>query len=104
MKEKLEALLTEAVCELTGIATEEVFHELRVKYLGKKGALTAIMKGVGSLSPEQRPLIGQVVNSVRDQLEKKFDAALTRIRETRKAAKLREEKLDVTLAGRRRPL
>lgn len=104
MKEKLEALLDEAVCELAGIATEEAFHELRVKYLGKKGALTAIMKGVGALPPEQRPLIGQVVNLVRDQLEEKFDAALTGIRETRKADKLREEKLDVTLAGRRSPL
>jgi phenylalanyl-tRNA synthetase alpha chain len=104
MKEKLEALLGEAVSELAGIATEEIFHEVRVKYLGKKGALTAIMKGVGALPPEQRPLIGQVVNSVRDQLEVQFDAALTGIREIRKADKLREEKIDVTLAGRRKPL
>ena len=104
MREKLETLMQEAVGELARIATEDGFHELRVKYLGKKGALTAIMKGVGALPPEERPLIGQVVNSVRDRLEEAFDQALTTIRETRKAEKLREERIDVTLAGRRRPL
>ncbi len=66
--------------------------------------MTAIMKGVGALSPEERPLIGQVVNSVRDQLEEQFEAALTRIREAIKAERLREERLDVTLPGRRRPI
>lgn len=104
MKEKLKALLHEAVSELAPITTEEAFHELRVKYLGRKGALTAIMKGVGALSPEERPLIGQVVNSVRDQLEEQFEAALTRIREAIKAERIREERLDVTLPGRRRPI
>ena len=104
MREKLESLLQDAVAELAGVVTEDGFHELRVKYLGKKGALTAIMKGVGALPPEERPLIGQVVNSVRDRLEEAFDTALTTIRETLKAGKLREERIDVTLAGRRRPL
>jgi phenylalanyl-tRNA synthetase alpha chain len=104
MRDKLESLLQDAMGELAGVATEEGFHDLRVRYLGKKGELTAIMKGVGALPPEERPLIGQVVNSVRDRLEEAFDTALTTIRAARKAEKLREERIDVTLAGRRRPL
>jgi phenylalanyl-tRNA synthetase alpha chain len=104
MREKLEKLLRDAVGELAGVETEDSFHDLRVRYLGKKGELTGIMKGVGALPPEERPLIGQVVNSVRDRLEEAFDSALASIRAARKAEKLREEKIDVTLAGRRRPL
>jgi phenylalanyl-tRNA synthetase alpha chain len=104
MRDKLEKLLHDAVAELAGVATEDGFHDLRVRYLGKKGELTAIMKGVGTLPPEERPLIGQVVNSVRDRLEGAFDSALAAIRAARKAEKLREERIDVTLAGRRRPL
>src|ERR1039458_4816780 len=102
MKEKLQGLLQDVVDELSGILTEEEFQVLRVKYLGRKGALTAIMKGVGALSPDERPAIGQIVNSVRDQLEQRFDSALNAIRERRKSEKLRVEKLDVTLPGRRR--
>lgn len=101
MKDRLEALLTDAVAELAGITDEDALQELRVKYLGKKGELTAVMKGIGALPPEERPLIGQVVNSVRDRLEGLLDSALARIRETRKAARLQEERLDVTMPGRR---
>ncbi len=101
MKDKLEALLSQAVKELSGISTEEALHEVRVRFLGRKGDLTALMKGIGALLPEERPLMGQVVNEVRDKLDEKFDTALINIRAARKAQKLKEERIDVTLPGRR---
>ena len=103
MREKLEALLKEATAELSGAAGEEAVQDLRVRYLGKKGELTGIMKGIGALPPEERPALGQVVNVVRDRLEEQVEVALSRVREIRKAARLKEERLDVTLPGRRPP-
>ncbi|GAB7026512.1 phenylalanine--tRNA ligase subunit alpha [Geotalea toluenoxydans] len=104
MREKLEALLSAATAELGHVATEDSLQDLRVKYLGKKGELTAVMKGLGSLSSEERPLIGQIVNKVKTELETRIDAAALQIREAGKAEKLRSERVDVTLPGRRLPV
>jgi len=104
MREKLEALLLDAVTELAQVRTDEGLQALRVKFLGKKGALTAIMKGLGALSSDERPVIGQVVNTVKEQLEAKIESAGLHIREATKAEKLRLERLDVTLPGRRLPM
>ena len=101
MRDKLEGLLKQAAAELANAAGEEAVQELRVKYLGKKGELTGIMKGIGALPPEERPALGQIVNVVRDQLEEQVETALLRVREARKAARLKEERVDVTLPGRR---
>ncbi len=104
MRGKLEALLQQAMAELSRISHEEALQDLRVKYLGKKGELTTIMKGIGALSPEERPMIGQIVNSIRCQLEEGFESALVSIREAKKIERLREERIDVTLPGRRIPM
>jgi len=104
MKDKLEALLRAGLSELSTASTEDGLQELRVKYLGKKGELTGVMKGLGSLSADERPLIGQVVNTVKGKLEDGFDLRAVEIREAVKAARLSAEKLDVTLPGRRRPI
>ncbi|HJV34361.1 phenylalanine--tRNA ligase subunit alpha [Geomonas sp.] len=103
MKEKLEGLLREASAELEKAATEEGLQEIRVKYLGKKGELTSVMKGLGSLSPEERPVVGALVNTVKAQLEEAIDARAAVVREQVKAQRLAAEKIDVTLPGRRRP-
>jgi len=103
MKEQLEALLQQAIAELAGVSGEEALQDIRVRYLGKKGALTAVMKGIGALSAEERPVIGQVVNSVRSRLEEKIESALAALRTARKAEILQKERLDVTLPGRCRP-
>ncbi len=103
MKQKLEALLQNAGREIAGISSEEGMQELKVRYLGKKGELTAIMKGVGGLTPEERPVIGQLANTVKESLEVEIQAALTTLREAKKAEKLQGERLDVTLPGRRKP-
>ncbi|MDD2337506.1 MAG: phenylalanine--tRNA ligase subunit alpha [Geobacteraceae bacterium] len=104
MKEKLETLLQDGLTELSGVTLEESLHELRVKYLGKKGLLTSVMKGLGSLSSEERPVIGQMANVVKAQLEERVDSVLQEIRQKNKIEKLQSERLDVTLPGRRRPL
>src|SRR5512136_1321230 len=102
MKEELEVILEQALADLSGVSGEEALQDIRVKYLGKKGALTAVMKGMGALPPEERPAIGQVVNAVRRQLEEQIESALTSIRDARKAEILQKERIDVTLPGRRR--
>jgi phenylalanyl-tRNA synthetase alpha chain len=104
MREQLAALLERATRELDAVSGEEALQNLRVRYLGKKREMTAIMKGIGALAPEERPLIGEVVNRVRNDLESKIEAALTVIRESRKADRLKSERLDVTLPGRSRAL
>ncbi len=104
MKEKLEAMLHQALADLSGLTSEEAIQDIRVKYLGKKGAVTSIMKGIGVLPPEERPTIGQIVNAVRGQLEERIEGALASVRNARKAESLRRERIDVTLPGRRRPM
>jgi len=103
MKDQLEQLKNLALSELASISNEEDLQALRVKFLGKKGELTSVMKGIGSLSPEERPLIGQVVNSVRDSLEEGFSTASALLKASQKALKLSSEKIDVTLPGRTSP-
>src|SRR6185369_17275744 len=89
MKDKLEGLFSDAVAELGSATTEDGLQELRVKYLGTKGALTGVMNGLGALSADGR-------------LEEAFDSRALEIREQVKAARLSGERLDVTLPGRRR--
>jgi phenylalanyl-tRNA synthetase alpha chain len=101
MKEQLERLQTAALQELAGASTEDALQALRVKYLGKKGELTGVMKGIGVLTPEERPAIGQLVNAVRDLLEERIEQLLAEVRQAAKAEKLQKERLDVTLPGRR---
>ncbi|HEY5974616.1 MAG TPA: phenylalanine--tRNA ligase subunit alpha [Geobacteraceae bacterium] len=101
MREQLEKLLQDALGELATTSGEDELQGLRVKYLGKKGELTSIMKGIGALSADERPLIGQVVNRVRDQLEARFEELLDKARQESKAAKLAGERVDVSLPGRR---
>jgi phenylalanyl-tRNA synthetase alpha chain len=101
MNEQLENLRSRALDEIASVVGEEELQNFRVKYLGKKGELTSVMKGIGSLSPEERPLFGQVVNSIRDLLEERIDSVLESTRNSAKADKLKSERLDVTLPGRR---
>ena len=103
MKKQIETILLQALGDLDVVSSEDALQDIRVKYLGKKGALTTIMKGIGSLSPEERPQIGQVVNSVRTQLEEKIEITLAHIRNASKAESLQKERIDVTLPGRQRP-
>lgn len=103
MKERLEALRVEALQELQQVAGQQQLNDLRVKYLGKKGALTEILRGMGSLSAEERPIIGQVGNEVRAAIEAVIEEKQEAYRQEETAARLREETIDVSLPGRSLP-
>jgi phenylalanyl-tRNA synthetase alpha chain len=100
MKEKLEALRIEALAALSNIQDAAALQELRIKYLGKKGALTEVLRGMGALSAEERPVIGQVVNDVRAAIEDVLEQKQQQIQAEETNKRLREETLDVTLPGR----
>lgn len=99
MKEKLEQIKQSAIEALNSIEAEKDLDALRVKFLGKKGELTAILKGMGSLSPEERPIVGQLANKVRAEIEEAIDSMTSKIKEKALDAKLAAETLDVTMPG-----
>ncbi|MEC0092930.1 phenylalanine--tRNA ligase subunit alpha [Paenibacillus macquariensis subsp. defensor] len=100
MKERLEALKNEALAQLQEVDSPETLNDLRVKYLGKKGALTEILRGMGSLSAEERPVIGQVGNEVRAAIESVIEVKQNAFQKAETEKRLQAEKVDVTLPGR----
>lgn len=100
MLDSLEKMKTEAVAELGRAGSLEEIENVRIKYLGKKGALTQILRGMGKLSPEERPAVGKLGNEVRDVLEENIDTAKEAIESKEQDLQLEREKLDVTLPGR----
>lgn len=100
MEKQLQSLREAAVAELAQVVTTEAVNEVRVKYLGKKGSLTSVLRGMGALSPEMRPKIGQVVNEVRSELEDLIAQKLEDLKQADLARRLASEKIDVTLPGR----
>ena len=101
MKEKLEQIKSEALSMLARIDTQKELEEMRVKYLGKKGELTAVLKQMGKLSAEERPVIGQLANEVRQTLEKVIDESAAKIERAMLEARLESEAIDVTVPGKR---
>lgn len=100
MKEKLEQMLQEAGQAIAAAQQETALQEVRVQVLGKKGALTSIMKGMGQLSSDERPAIGALVNQVKDAFEQAFETRLEVLRREAMGRRLAEERIDVTLPGR----
>ena len=68
MREELQALKEQALAELGAVTTPDELKDLRIKYLGKKGPMTEILRGMGALPAEERPKIGQIVNEVKSDL------------------------------------
>ncbi len=102
MKEKLEALRRQALEALETLTDKKSLEELRVKMLGKKGSLTELLRGMGSLPAEERPKVGQMVNQLRQELEEKFAAREEALEAALKEKRLAAERLDVTMPGKRR--
>lgn len=100
MREQLEQLRQQTVRAIEAADGEEGLNEIRVRVLGRKGELTGLMKGLGALAPEERPLVGQMVNSVKDELESLLEQALVRARDAATCLRLAAERVDVTLPGR----
>ena len=98
MKEKLTEI-REAALKSIDDATDATLEQIKVRYLGKKGELTAVLRGMGSLTPEERPKIGQLANEIRESIEA---ASAKKVQEAQAKAlerKLKAEKVDVTMPG-----
>ena len=101
MKEQLEKIKQLAEQELAQCADMAVLENLRVKFLGKKGELTAILKQMGSLSAEERPVMGQLANTVRAAIEEDITKRMQALKSELAAKKLEAETLDVTMPGKK---
>ena len=100
MKEQLAKIRAEALSAFENVRDAAALDELRVRYLGKKGELTAVLKQMGRLSAEERPAMGQLANEVRAALENALDTASKKMEEAALSAKLKAETVDVTIPGR----
>ena len=89
-----------AQAEIVAATTPDALERARVEYLGRKGRLTAVLRGMGQLPAEERPLVGQQANEARLRLEAAFDARRAEVEAAEETAKLESERLDVTLPGR----
>lgn len=102
MQEKLNSIKETALTEIASVTTTEAVQELKVKFLGKKGELTTILKSMGGLSKEERPVVGKMVNDVKKIVEEKLEEAAAKIKEKEKSEKLRSEVIDITLPGNKK--
>ncbi|HET9595868.1 MAG TPA: phenylalanine--tRNA ligase subunit alpha [Anaeromyxobacteraceae bacterium] len=98
---QLEQLATAARRDVAAAADERALEDLRVRFLGKKGELSQVLRGMGTLPAEERPRVGEVVNRVRDEVETLLAAAVKRLGEARLEAELSGPPIDVTLPSRR---
>lgn len=101
MQTELQKILAEAKEQLLNADTVEACEEIRVRLLGKKGALTAILRGMGKLSPDERKTFGQAANSVRAEIESLLDEKLAAARKAAQNLRFAAEKIDVTEPGRK---
>ena len=99
MKQQLEQIKQEALSALDAAQSPAALEELRVKYLGKKGDLTAVLKMMGKLSAEERPVMGALANAVRADIEAKLEERKTAANAAALEAKLASEAIDVTIPG-----
>ena len=98
MREKLQLIKAEAMAAIA--SPEANLEELRIKYLGKKGELTTILRGMGALTPEERPIVGQLANEVRAEIEGAIKERSTELAAKELVNKLVAEKVDVTVPGK----
>ena len=99
MKEQLELIKKQAIEALATADSPAALDEIRVRYLGKKGELTAVLKLMGKLSAEERPIMGQLANAVRAQIEQELETRKTAIDAAVLEQRLIQEALDVTVPG-----
>lgn len=100
MKEQLEALQVEALDLVASAEELKELQDIRVSYLGKKGSITSVLKGMGKLSPEERPVIGELANNVRNTITEAIEEKTKKLEELELNKQLEDEVIDVTLPGR----
>lgn len=101
MKEALEQIRTQALSAIAQAENSRAVEDIKVKFLGKKGELTSILKQMGKLSAEERPVIGQLANQIRSELEQAIAAAQQQLKEKQLQEQIQAETLDVTMPGRK---
>ncbi|KRQ87345.1 Phenylalanine--tRNA ligase alpha subunit [Caloramator mitchellensis] len=101
MREQLQKIKEEALLEIKSADNSQKIDEIRVKYLGKKGSLTTILRGMGALSPEERPIVGKIANEVREEIENQIENALNEIKNKERNMKIKSEYIDITMPGKR---
>ena len=100
MEQQIKALQLEATEKFAAANSLEQLNDFKVQYLGKKGSLTSILRGMGNLSAEERPRMGQLVNDVRKVLEDLFETVSAKLSQQELENRLSSEKIDITLPGR----
>ena len=100
MKEKLAKIREEALAQIRASKSLEQLNEVRVSQLGKKGALTQILKGLKDVAPEDRPKAGALVNETRSEIEKVLEESKAKMEELLRDARLAQETIDVTLPAK----
>lgn len=96
MKEEVEKIKKASLEEISKTKDLKELNEMKVKYLGKKGELTILLRGMGNLSPEERPIIGNIVNQVRDEIQKAIETKEGILKKEEINKKLKTENIDVT--------
>lgn len=101
MKEKLEQIKAEALRQIESSDALEKLNDVKVAFLGKKGELTAVLKSLKDVPPEERPKVGQLVNETRAEIERVMEAAKTRMEKALRDAQMEKEVIDVTLPAKK---
>ncbi len=101
MKAKLEEIKNASLQAIESVAEAADLEALRIRYLGKKGELTAVLKQMGSLSPEERPAVGQLANEIRARIEASISEKAALLKEAMLEKKLEAEAVDVTIPGKK---
>lgn len=104
MRDKLETIKQESIEALENVNSLLQLEELRIKYLGKKGELTQVLRGMGALSTEERPIIGQLANEIRDYINEKIEHTEYCLKRRELESRLRNEFIDVTMPSKRKEL
>lgn len=102
MRDQLNNIKLEAEKKLSTVKSAVDLENLRLQFLGKKGELTAVLRGMGALTAEERPVIGQLANEVRSFVEGKLEEAIKNLQDKEQEMKLEKEAIDVTIPGKRR--
>src|SRR5690625_712281 len=104
MQEQLNELKNEALVKVAATDSADELQKINVAYLGRRGSITTVLRGMGKLSPEERPIVGKLANEVRETIQQAIDAKKDELEAIALEAQLKDETIDVTLPGRPVPV
>ncbi|MCT4544592.1 MAG: phenylalanine--tRNA ligase subunit alpha [Vallitalea sp.] len=104
MKDKLQAIKDDALKRIDEVTDLKILNDIRVNFLGKKGELTSVLRGMKDLSQEERPVIGQLANEVRNVIEEKLETAKNELAKKQREKQLKEEVIDVTMPSKKKTI